>query len=664
MAHSGTIKSSMCGLAGFLGQNGGDLEPLACRMSDTLRHRGPDASGVWTDASVGVALAHRRLAIIDRSESGSQPMWSEDGRWVVVFNGEVYNFPELLAELEACGCSFRGHSDTEVMLAAFQTWGVEPSLRRFNGMFAFALWNVPTQTLYLGRDRLGKKPLYYGLAGDTLLFGSELKALRAHPAFRPEIDSFALALYLKHLYVPAPRSIFRGIFKLPPGTYLKIPAHSVTAHAEPVAYWSARQAAERGVQNRFTSATEGEEQLEVLLRDAVKRRMVADVPLGAFLSGGIDSSLVVALMQSQSDIPVRTFTIGFHQQSYNEATHAKSVAHYLGTDHTELYVTPDEAMEVIPRLPLIYDEPFADSSQIPTFLVSQLARRHVTVSLSGDGGDELFGGYDSYRTNAQFKAKHQAWPRIARDLTSWAIQQLPSASWDSLLSSARRDGSQSRRIGSIGERLHRRAHALSQTSDAALHLALTSCWFEPENLLVSGTSIDASNVETSPRGSSFVETMMYLDTVGYLPDDILVKIDRASMAASLEVRCPLLDYRVAELAWRMPLSQKLQDGVGKAPLRNILHRYVPRELVDRPKVGFGVPIGDWLCGPLKPWASELLRPERLKSEGIFNPEPIARIWNQHLRGEADWRSQLWAVLMFQAWFEQSGVREPTTCQAS
>ncbi len=650
----------MCGLAGFLTRGGGDLEALALRMGNTLRHRGPDDSGVWADVSVGVALAHRRLAILDLSEKGHQPMWSEDGQWVMVFNGEIYNYVELQAELEGAGYHFRGHSDTEVMLAAFQTWGVERSLRRFNGMFALALWNTATRTLHLGRDRLGKKPLYYGLVGDTFLFGSELKSLRAHPAFHAEIDPQALALYLRHLYVPAPHSIFRGIFKLPPGTFLEIPASSIAASVEPTAYWSALEAAEEGARRPFTSADEAQEELETLLLDAVKIRMVADVPLGAFLSGGIDSSLVVALMQAQSATPVRTFTIGFHERSHDEAIHGKAVAEYLGTDHTELYVTPADAMDVVPRLPAIFDEPFADPSQIPTILVSQLARRDVTVSLSGDGGDELFAGYDSYKTNARFKAKYGGWPKFGRRLTAAGIRCFPVSSWDALFRIVGFSDPQPGRMGTLGDRLHRRAYGLSQVSDADLHLALTSYWYQPEAILRDADEPTGTFVKSGPQGASFVETMMYLDTVGYLPDDILVKVDRASMASSLEVRCPILDYRVLELAWRIPVTEKFSDGQCKAPLRKILHRYVPPKLVDRPKAGFGVPIGDWLRGPLEPWASELLRPERLQREGIFNPAPITRLWDEHRRGEADWRFQLWAVLMFQSWFEQSGVPASTT----
>jgi asparagine synthase (glutamine-hydrolysing) len=645
----------VCGLAGFLSR-GEPLEAaamaaLATRMADTIRHRGPDDSGVWADPAAGIALAHRRLSILDLSPLGRQPMVSHGGDWVIVFNGEIYNFADLRAELEACGHAFRGHSDTEVMLAAFEAWGFEAALRRFNGMFAFAVWQRSARKLYLARDRLGKKPLYYGWAGKTFLFGSELKALQAHPDFRGEIDAGALALFLRHCYVPSPYSIYRGICKLPPASWIALGGEAPGAMPEPVPFWSVKQVAEEGLRRPFASAGEALEALDHLLRDAVKLRMIADVPLGAFLSGGIDSSLVVALMQAQTTRPVKTFAIGFHEESFDEARHARAVAEHLGTDHTEQYVTPADAMHVIPCLPAMFDEPFADSSQIPTFLVSKLARSRVTVSLSGDGGDELFGGYSAYQTNLRFWRRYGGLPRTARRLLAAGARALSPQAWDGLF--ARLDPvlpAAVKRSGA-GIRLHRLATALSQDTAETVYRSLMSFW-QPPFTLVRGASEPLTAFTDPARRAavdSFAATMMYLDMVAYLPDDILVKVDRASMAVSLEARGPLLDYRVAELAWRIPLSMKIRQGQGKWILRQLLYRYVPPELVERPKAGFAVPIGVWMRGPLREWAEELLRPERLAEDGLLDPAPVQNVWRQHIHGVHDWGRHLWPVLMFQAW---------------
>ncbi|MCW5979148.1 MAG: asparagine synthase (glutamine-hydrolyzing) [Bryobacteraceae bacterium] len=649
--------NAVCGIAGFLKRGAGQPQAAMCaqvvRMADAIRHRGPDDSGAWVDASAGIALSHRRLSIIDLSPLGHQPMESADGNWIIVFNGEIYNFQELRDELEGRGHAFWGHSDTEVMLAAFTEWGVEKSLRRFNGMFAFAVWNRAERTLYFARDRLGKKPLYYGWAGDTLLFGSELKALQAHAAFRAEIDRGALALFLRHNYIPSPHSIYRGIFKLPPAAMVAVPPSATGVTPAPVSYWSAREVAEQGAGRRIAGVEEALEELGALLKSAVGLRMIADVPLGAFLSGGIDSSLVVSLMQASSARPVKTFSIGFHEQTHDEARHAKAVARHLGTEHTELYVTPRDAMDVIPRLPSMFDEPFADSSQIPTFLVSQLARTEVTVSLSGDGGDELFAGYSAYHANAKFWTRYGAMPRVVRQVLSLGARGLSPSSWDHVMARLNSWAPEGWRRDSPGIRLHRLANVLSQPTEETVYRSLISYWQPPFSLVPEDLEPPTAFTDPARRArlGSFTERMMYLDTVSYLPDDILVKVDRASMAVSLEARCPLLDHRVAEFAWRVPLEMKVRDGKGKWLIRQLLYRYVPEAMVERPKTGFEVPLGDWLRGPLRGWAERLIAPERLRSEGILNPEPLRPFWTQHINGVYDWGRRLWPVLMFQAWLE-------------
>ena len=620
----------MCGIAGYL-QPGG-LDPrhatsIIAAMTDVIRHRGPDDSGAWVDGDAGVVLGHRRLSILDLSPTGHQPMASASGRYVIVFNGEIYNFRELRGELAQLGHHFRGGSDTEVMLAAFSAWGVRRAVERFNGMFAFALWDRQDRVLHLGRDRAGEKPLYYGWLGGTLLFGSELKALRAHPQFRADIDRDALAVYLRLGYVPSPYTIFRGVSKLPPGTLLSVGAASAAAPAEAL------------------------DEFDALLRDAVKIRMEADVPLGAFLSGGIDSSAVVALMQAQSDRPVRTFTIGFVERSYNEAEHARAVARHLGTQHTELYVSPAEALALIPRLPTLYDEPFADPSMIPTFLVSELARRHVTVSLSGDGGDELFGGYGRYRLGrALWRGLEWIPGPVRRGAAALALPSAAPGSMSRLADALARPLTGTR---SLRERLRQAADVLAVRSPAALYHYLMSYWKLPA-AIVPGASEPPIPQTDSTRWaavSGIAHQMMYLDLLTYLPDDILVKLDRASMGVSLEGRVPLLDHRVIEFAWRLPLRFRMRGGVGKWLLRQLVYRYVPRELVERPKMGFGVPISAWLRGPLRDWAEALLEETRLGREGMLAPEPIRTKWTEHVAKRTRWDYDLWAVLMFQAWSE-------------
>lgn len=649
----------MCGIVGFIdirrGKSDGDLQSIVKRMSDTLSHRGPDDGGVWTVAQAGVALAQRRLSIIDLSPEGHQPMHSAGGRYTIIFNGEIYNYQKLRAELSG---PFRGHSDTEVLLAAFMAWGVEEAIKRAIGMFAFALWDNQEQTLYLCRDRLGEKPLYYGWTGNTFIFGSELKALRAHPDWHCTIDRNALALFLRHNYIPTPYSIYEGIKKLKPGTMLRLTAADIGGKHEvpPRPYWSAREVAEQGTQNPFKgSDNEAIEQLEALLRDSVAQQMIADVPLGAFLSGGIDSSTIVALMQAQSERPVRTFTIGFHEAEFNEAEHAKAVARHLGTDHTELYVTPQETLDVIPLLPALYDEPFSDSSQIPTYLVAKLARQHVTVSLSGDAGDELFAGYTRYFWGSDIWKKTGWMPRTMKAVAAKGITTLSPGAWDSIFQKLDPVLPGKIRQSHPGDKLHKLAEILSVERPEAIYYGLVSHWKEPAAIVKNACEPPTVLTDNNQQAnlSDFVRQMMYLDTVTYLPDDILVKVDRASMGVSLESRVPLLDHRVVEFAWTLPLSMKIRNGVSKWILRQVLYKHVPKELIERPKMGFGVPITDWLRGPLRDWAESLLSEKRLREEGYFTPEPIRAKWAEHLSGHRDWQYYLWDVLMFQAWLEQN-----------
>jgi asparagine synthase (glutamine-hydrolysing) len=663
----------MCGLAGFIDLSGGrasdELHMTARRMAGTLRHRGPDDAGTWVDADARIALGHQRLAILDLSSQGHQPMRSACGRFMLIFNGEIYNFATLRRDLEQLGQRFRGHSDTEAMLAAISQWGLEAALTRFNGMFAFALWDRRERVLHLGRDRLGEKPLYYGWMGKTFIFASELKALSAHPQFHGEIDRDVLALYFRYNYVPTPFSIYHDVYKLPPGCLLTVSALTAEQRASfspfpeeqasswrPVRYWSAKQVAERGTQNPFRgSARDAVECLEALLSDAVRLRMIADVPVGSFLSGGIDSSTVVAIMQAMSGRPIKTFSIGSHDGEYDEAGAAKAMAKHIGTDHVDLYASWNDAIRVLPTLPTLYDEPFSDSSQIPTFLIARLARRDVTVCLSGDGGDELFAGYNLYFRAQRIWNYTRRMPSVLRCAVARALTTVPPQMWDSAFAKLAAFLPAKLRQREPGDKLHKLAELLPAETPNALYNMLMSRWRDPMAMVVNSreprTMLTSPGCE--PELSSFVQRMMYFDLMTYLPDDILVKVDRASMGVGLEVRIPLLDYRIVEFAWQIPLSMKIRSGQGKWLLRQVLHRYVPEHLVNRRKMGFSVPISPWLRGPMREWAEALLSDKRIRDDGYLNPQLIHRKWSEHLSGVRNWSRELWEVLMFQAWLENA-----------
>lgn len=654
----------MCGLAGFLADYGQveDLTHKAQLMAEAIRHRGPDDQGVWVEPAVGLGFAHRRLAILDLSPEGRQPMLSANGRWALIYNGEVYNFWALRTELTKLGYDhWHSRTDTEVVLTAFAHWGVEMALHKFIGMFAGALWDHQLCTLTLFRDRMGEKPLYYGWIGKVLLFGSELRAIKAHPLFTKDIDRNAMALMLRYGYIPAPYSIYQGIYKLPPGTFLTINVSKPSCGGgvgsphilkiEPQPYWTVQHAVTQGLRQPFQGdVAKAISELEHMLRESVRGQLMADVPVGALLSGGIDSSLVVAIMQAQSNQRVRTFSIGFTETTYNEAHYAKAVAAHLGTDHTELYVSATDALALVPNLSTIYDEPFADASQIPTILVATLARQQVTVSLSGDGGDEVFCGYNRYLWTMALWRRLQWMPTTWRQKISTIVTAVTPQYWDVLGKFASVLLPQLQ-LANFGDKVHKLAGIIDVEKPMQLYQRLVTFWPDTAQLVMNSCPPNTivENDNTLPDLADLAQHMMYLDLLTYLPDDILVKVDRAAMSVGLETRIPLLDHRLVEFAWCLPMAMKLRAGQGKWLLRQVLYRYVPVNLIERPKMGFGIPLAAWLRGPLREWAAAMLDSNRLRQEGRLNAKLIETKWQQHLRGQRNWSYQLWNVLMLQAW---------------
>lgn len=651
----------MCGIAGFINYSPAERElttQILAEMTGSLAHRGPDDAGTWIDDEARVCFGHRRLSIIDLSPAGAQPMHSVSGRYTIVFNGEIYGFKALRDELEERGALFRGHSDTEVLLEAVEAYGFQEALTRLNGMFAFALYDRAARQVLFARDRIGKKPLYIGLAGETLAFGSELKALRKHPAFSsPVLDRGAATLFARHNYIPSPYTIYRDVIKVPPGCWLAVSIDESPASASALRerfqrYWDVFKVAEAGCANPIIGDAEAMELLEEALKTAVRERMVSDVPVGALLSGGIDSSLVVSMMQEASSSNVRTYTVRFNEGSHNEADAAAAIAAHLGTDHSEILAKPSAVFDLIDDLPETYDEPFADPSQIPTMLVSRLVRRDVTVALSGDGGDETFGGYNRYRQMMTFDSLARKVPGFvnkAVDLApAWVVGGALTLGGPAIPSSLREEIST--------DRVKKLAELMQVRDFDERYLTFLSEWPQPEKVISGGYEPEtAMTCARSLAGLRDLDRMMIRDTAAYLPDDVLVKVDRASMSVGLEMRAPLLDYRVIELAWQSPRRLCIENGNGKIALRRMLKGRVPDELMDRPKRGFGIPINDWLRGPLEEWASESLSRTRLQRDGIFNPDPIGKCWKEHRSGRRNWGPRLWNILMFNAWVERWGT---------
>jgi len=641
----------MCGIVGFIDRTGQvqNADVVIQEMSGLLSHRGPDDSGQWSDKDVGVSLGHRRLSVVDLSPLGHQPMNSTSGRYVIAFNGEIYNFEDLRTKLVAKGHQFRGHSDTEVLLAAISQWGVDGAVGRSTGMFAFALWDRENRSLTLARDRMGEKPLYYGWVGGSFVFSSELKAFSAFPGWRPTLNRDSIAMFMRHAYIPAPSSIFEKFYKLPPASLITVSSDTLLL-PEPSIYWSLDDIAVHGKEHLIESSdSEAVDALDSLIHKAVANQMVADVPLGAFLSGGVDSSVVAAVMQAESSRPIKSFSIGFDDKRYDEAVDAREVARHLGTEHTELYVTPRDALDVIPDLPFIYDEPFADPSQIPTMLLCRMTREQVTVAISGDGGDELFGGYNRYSWGDSIWRRIRHVPRPLRQFAANLVVRVSANAWNRVGDFAMRPLPSKYHVRRPGDRLHKLAGVLDVSSQDELYDRLISTWRQP---IVKGSTATRIDNRSPFSGRDFVDHMMLSDMKGYLPGDILTKVDRAAMAASLETRIPFLDHQLVEFSWKLPRSMKIRNGEGKWLLRRVLDRYVPNHLIDRPKAGFGVPLDEWLRGPLRDWADSLLMPEKLKAEGYLFEAPIQQLWGEHLSGRRNWQYPLWNVLMFQSWLER------------
>lgn len=651
----------MCGIAGFFEPGGFDAaisHPELAAMSAAIAHRGPDDSGFWTDASAGIALAHQRLAVIDLSGAGAQPMNSSSGRWTITYNGEIYNFQELRHQLEERGANaiWNGHSDTEVLLAAIEYWGVEKTLPRLDGMFAFAAWDRKEQTLWLVRDRFGEKPLYYGWSDDVFFFASELKAVTAHSRFRPEIDDDALSAYVRYGFVPHPLSIYRGLSKLPPGTLLELSRRNRAGNTPaPQLYWDIDRVIGEARSSRFDGDLDAAaDELDRILGRAVEERMVSDVALGGLLSGGLDSSLIVALMQARSSAPVRTYTIGSPEPGYNEAEIASQIARHLGTDHTEFYVEPADALSVIPELGRMYDEPFADSSQIPTHMVARLVRQTGTVALSGDCGDELFGGYNRYIYGPAIGDRIARLPEAIRKSASALMTFVPPAMINRITGRLGKAIPAELNGGAAGEKIHKLAASLAAPGQAEFWELLLSSWPDPRSVLAEGHAVrNLTDIHRPPAElHDLAEKMMYRDTRCYMSDDVLAKVDRASMAASLEVRVPFLDPAVFAFAWSLPSNLKIGNGAGKLVLRRLLSRYLPAQLLDRPKQGFAVPIGRWLRKELRDWAEAYLSVDRLTAGGHFNVEVVRKCWQDHLSGRRNFDTQIWTILMFQAWLDE------------
>jgi asparagine synthase (glutamine-hydrolysing) len=667
----------MCGISGFFlsspDKGFSEVHNISKTMSDKILHRGPNDSGVWVNENNQLSLAHRRLSILDLSSAGHQPMESFSKRYIISFNGEIYNHLEVRSKLEKIDprITWTGSSDTETLLAAIELWGIEKALHELVGMFAIALWDKNDKKLYLVRDRLGEKPLYFGWIGSDFVFGSELKSLKAFKGFSNQVCRYALDQYLRLMYVPSPLSIYEGIYKLEPGCLLTIDSPNARISpteilALPVSkegikieqWWSLEDVIKSGVDNQITDVNQASCELESRLKDSISSQSLSDVPLGAFLSGGVDSSLTVALMQEKSIKPIDTFTIGFEEKKYDESVYASAVAKHLGTNHTEVIITSKEARDIIPLLPCIYDEPFADSSQIPTYLVSSIAKKQVTVALSGDGADELFGGYNRYTQGPGIWEKLFKTPEVFRKILSHSVSAIPISSWDYLGSSLNHLKIGSQNFSQLGDKAHKVANCLKEMKTLDdMYLNPISEWSQHASLVKGlSNSIGQFNSKFSEQLEFLCDAehkMMFLDSKTYLPDDILCKVDRASMSVSLEVRAPFLDYRLVDFAWRLPLSMKVQNGQGKYILRQLLYKYVPKDLIERPKMGFGVPLCDWLRGHLREWAEDLLNEQRLEREGYLNSKIVIETWRKHLSGKYDYSARLWAILMFQAWLEEA-----------